>query len=96
MKRLSALLFDALLVVSSSSVAGAHGGGTKSRGCHGDRATGEHHCHHAPSLRLSYAKRSRNTLTPPAGLGVSVCSLSPPGLAPGRTRGTTANMLCRV
>ncbi len=43
MKRLSAFFFAAVLLVSSSSVAHAHSGGTDSRGCHA--GTQPYHCH---------------------------------------------------
>ena len=35
----------ALLALSLSAPANAHGGGLDSEGCHTERATGERHCH---------------------------------------------------
>lgn len=44
MKKLTALLFAAMLATGSAAVV-AHSGGTDQYGCHIDHSTGVRHCH---------------------------------------------------
>lgn len=37
------------VLVITSSIAFAHGGGLNSQGCHNNRKTGDYHCHRAPA-----------------------------------------------
>jgi murein L,D-transpeptidase YcbB/YkuD len=51
----------ALLMITESHSAEAHGGGLDRNGCHTNRKTGDYHCHGAPASARSAAAAPRNS-----------------------------------